>query len=68
MDPYFTHPNSYQEKHSIGTPEYHVLEDTSNFIETLDFDLEYYLLAGGVGGRPPSPLKSPPHTPRDDSK
>jgi hypothetical protein len=67
-DPYFSDLDSYQENHSVGTPEYHVPEDTSDFPEASKFNLEYYILAGGAGGRPPSPPESPPHTPRDESE
>jgi hypothetical protein len=51
---------------SIRTPGYHIPQDTPGFEETFDFDLEHYILAGGVGGIPPSPPESPPYTPRNE--
>jgi hypothetical protein len=53
----------------METPEYHIPQDTSDFEETFDFDLERSIsLVGGVGGRPPSPHESPPYTPRNELK
>jgi hypothetical protein len=58
--------NPHQGNPSFGNPEYHVPEDASNFPETYDFDLEYYLLVGGAGVRPPAPPESSPYTPRNE--
>jgi hypothetical protein len=66
QNPLFINPFEYQENIVVGTPEYHIPQDTSDLAETFDFDFERYLLVVGFIARPPSPLESPPYTPRNE--
>jgi len=50
----------------VGTPKYHIPKDTFDFLETSNFNIDYYSLVNGAEGRHSSPPESPPHTPRDD--
>jgi hypothetical protein len=67
-DPFFIKHFTYQENPTVGTPEYHLPKDTSDFVEISDFELECYFLTSGFIGIPSSPLESSPYTPRNESE